>query len=92
VLKKDKIYQELLKAKKQKITKSFKINVSDKMKFVLSTDADLEILNQCNILMKEKLSKDDKELVELIKSQLLDDWRTPLLKSLNALLKQYKVK
>ena len=91
-LKKDKVYQKLLQAKKQKITKSFKVSASDKIKFVLSTDTDLEILNQCNLLIKKELSKDNMELVELIKSQLLDDWRTPLLKSLNALLKQYKIK
>ncbi|MCX6789101.1 MAG: hypothetical protein NTZ42_00610 [Candidatus Gribaldobacteria bacterium] len=88
-LKKDKIYQELLKAKKQKITKSFKISASDKMKFVLSTDTDLEILSQCNALIKEKLLKSDRELVELIKSQLLDDWRAPLLEKCQSLTIKY---
>lgn len=88
-LKKDKVYQKLLQAKKQKITKSFKVSASDKIKFILSTDTDLEILNQCNLLIKKELSKDDRELVELIKSQLLDDWRMSLLKKLHSLTIKY---
>ena len=91
-LKKDKEYQKLLKDKKQKITKKFKVNPTDKKKYVLATDADLKILGLCNILLKQKLSENDRKIVELIKSQLLDYWRSPLLKMLNNLCKQYKTK
>lgn len=91
-LREDKEYQKLLKDKKQKITKKFKVSPIDKKKYVLATDADLEILGICNILVKQKLSENDRKLVDLIKSQLLDDWRSPLLKALNQLLKKYKVK
>lgn len=91
-LKKDKEYQKLLKEKKQKIAKKVEVSSTDKKKYVLATDADLEILSLCNALAKKKLIENDKQLVALIKSQLLDDWRSPLLKALNQLLKKYKVK
>ena len=88
-LRMDKEYQKLLKEKKQKISKVLKINSTDKKKYALTTYTDLEILSQCNALTKQKLSTSDKELVLLIKSQLSDYWRTPLLKKLQSLLKKY---
>ena len=90
-LSKDKAYQQLLKNKKQKITKTLKVSPTDKKKYALATDIDLEILNQCNVLAKQKLSESDEELIELIKSQLLDDWRSPLLKKLKSLFKKYSL-
>lgn len=92
VLAKDKWYQKLLKERKQKLTKQFKITPTEKKKYVLSTDADFEILDRCKQLEKLKLTKEDKFLVKLIKTQLEDDWRKPLLKTLNQLLKKYKQK
>ena len=61
----------------------------EKQKYKLPTDADLEILMKCKELEKSELSKEDAQLVELIKSQLEDDWRTPLLEELDRLLKKY---
>jgi hypothetical protein len=92
VLKKDKEYQRLLRERKQKLIKTFKITPVEKKRYVLSTDRDFEILGKCKELEKKKLAKRDRKLVECIKTQLTLDWRTPLLKVLNELLKKYKRK
>jgi len=60
------------------------------MKYVLKTKRDSEILNLCNKLLKIKLSKSEKDLVLLIKTQLEKDWRKYLLMKLNELLEKYK--
>lgn len=67
-----------------------KITPAEKKKYVLSTDADFEILAKCKQLEKLKLTKEDRYFVEFLKTQLEDDWRKPLLKTLNRLLKKYK--
>ena len=58
-------------------------------KYILKTKRDLDILNSCKKLEKLKLSKKDKDLVALIKTQLERNWRKHLLKELNKLLKKY---
>lgn len=60
----------------------------DGKKYLLPTDADVKILNKCNELEKLPLSKNDRELVEFIKTQLEKDWRTPLLNKLDFLLEK----
>ena len=92
VLTRDKEYQKLLKKRKQKLTKQFKVTTSEKKKYVLSTDNDFEILAKCKLLEQLNLTKEDKILVKLIKTQLKDDWRKALLKTLERLLKKYKKK
>lgn len=92
VLEKDEEYQNLLKERKQKLTKLFKVTSAEKKKYVLSTDADFKILSKCKQLEKEKLTREDRILVNFIKTQLEDDWRKPLIKTLNHLLKKYKLK
>ncbi|MBT3690431.1 hypothetical protein HOE31_02870 [bacterium] len=87
----DKEYTILLKEKKKKLSHEYKISESDKKKYVLATNEDLEILYKCNLLKKMKLSSSDKELVKFIKTQLLDDWRTPILKEVEKLVKKYKI-
>ena len=59
-------------------------------KYLLPTERDHEILKKCKKLEKLKLSKNERELVEFIKTQLKKDWRTPLLERLDSLLKKYK--
>ena len=59
------------------------------MKYVLKTKRDVEILNGCNKLLKNKLSKSDRDLVLLIKTQLESDWRKYLLIKLNKILHKY---
>ena len=90
VLSKDKEYQKLLKDRKQKLTKQFKVTASEKKNYVLSTNEDFEILAKCKKLEGLKLTKEDKFLVKLIKTQLEYEWRKTLLKPLNQLLKKYK--
>jgi len=60
------------------------------MKYVLKTKRDLEILDSCNKFLKNRLSKSDKDLVLLIKTQLETDWRKYLLRRLDKLLHKYK--
>lgn len=90
VLAKDKEYQKLLKERKRKLTKRFKVTPTEKRKYVLSTHADFKILAKCKQLEKLKLTKEDRYLVKFIKTQLEHDWRKPLLKTLNQLSKKYK--
>ena len=69
----------------------YKVTTREKKKYLLPTDRDLEILAKCKLLEKLKLNKEDKTLVKFIKTQLEEDWRKPLLKMLNKLLKKYGV-
>ncbi len=88
-LAKDKEYQHLVKKRKQKLTKQFKITQSEKKKYLLSMDEDWEILSVCKNLEKLKLTREDRLLVKFIKSQLEHEWRAPLLRKLKQLLKKY---
>lgn len=90
VLESDSEYQKLLRERKQKLTKAFETTKAETERYVLSTDADFEILAKCKQLEKLNLTDEDRELVELIKTQLEDDWRKPLVMSLNRLLEKYK--
>ena len=53
---------------------------------MLLTGKDIEILRRCNRL--EKNAGQDADIIKLIKSQLEEDWRRPLLKKLKALGKK----
>ena len=63
---------------------------SENKKYILKTKRDLKILNLCKKLEKAKLSKSDKNLIVLIKTQLERDWRIPLLKELKKILIKYR--
>lgn len=89
VLEKDKEYQKLLKERRHKLGKKARATSLEKKKYVLSTDEDFEILEKCKKLEKQKLAPQDKKIVKLIKSQLENEWRKPLVQSLNQLLKKY---
>lgn len=88
-LKKDKEYQKILKEKQAKLTKKFKISKIDAKKYVLPTDEDYIILGKCKELEKKKVSKEDKNMIRLIKTQLEDDWRGYLIKELDRIAKKY---
>ena len=90
ILKKDEGYQKLLRERKQKLTRQFKISSSEKKKYVLHSDDDFEILSKCNQLKKLGLTKEHGEIMNLIKTQLESDWRKPLMSYLNKLLKLYR--
>lgn len=70
--------------------KKFKITPKEKRKYVLSTDKDHEILNKIHQLERLKLSLEDKKLIRFIRTQLELDWRSPIIKLLDSLLKKYK--
>jgi len=72
------------------MAKKYKPTRSETKKYILSKNTDIEILIKCNQLEKTKLTKEDKFIIKLIKTQLENDWRKPLLKTLNKLLKKYK--
>jgi len=88
ILLKDKDYLKLLKEKKQKLTKSLRLTKAEEKMYVMSTDQDYEILSKVKQLEKIKLSKQDKFLVQLIRTQLERDWRKPLIKELDSILRK----
>ncbi len=88
-LEKDRQYKKLLELRKARLKKQFKVKKKDKEQCVLSVDPDFEILEKVYSLEKKNLSVGDFQVVKLIKSQLRHDWRTPLIKELNKLLKKY---
>ena len=59
------------------------------MKYILNTKRNIQILKLCKKLEKAKLSKNDKALVTLVKTQLEKDWRKHLLIKLNKLVHKY---
>ena len=67
-----------------------KVKPEDKKKYLLLEDQDYEILEKIYKLEKKQLSSEDKKLVKLLRTQLERDWRTPLVKFLDRLLKKYK--
>lgn len=58
-------------------------------KYVLDEKRDLDILYKCKKLEKLNISKSDRRFVKFLKTQLEEDWRKPLIKKLNALLRKY---
>lgn len=73
----------------KKYTPFFKVIPYDKRRYLLPEDRDYEILDKCKRLEKLQLSRKDKYLVKFIKTQLIKDWRKPLLVELNRLLRKY---
>jgi len=88
-LKINKEYQKNLIEKVIKLINKFGVTPAEKKKYVLSTDQDYEILDKIKQLEKQKLSIKDKELVKFIRTQLEEDWRTPIIKLLDSMLKKY---
>ena len=90
ILEKDKTYQKLLKDRKAVLKHTHKVTKADSKKYLLSVDRDFKILSICKALEKMKIRKGDAELIKLIKSQLEEDWRSPLLKKLKEIKRRYK--
>ncbi|HLD39503.1 MAG TPA: hypothetical protein VJB05_04295 [archaeon] len=87
ILEKDKNYQDLLKRRVKQLSNAG-ISKPEQKKYVLFTNKDVEILKICNMLEK-KTNDEDKYIIRLIKTQLAEDWRTPVLKELKKLQKKY---
>jgi hypothetical protein len=65
-----------------------KIIKSGDKKYIIDNKKDLEIWNKIKKLEKKKLIMQELETIKLIKTQLQEDWRTPLIKYLNKLSKK----
>ena len=61
---------------------------AEKKRYVLKDKKDLIILQKIKELEKKKLNKEDKDIIKLIRTQLEKEWRNPLIKYLNKLLKK----
>ena len=68
-----------------------KITLYEKKNYGFKEPRDYKILAKIKEVEIKKLSKSDKEIVKLIRTQLKDDWRADLIKELNKLLKKYKI-
>ena len=92
ILTKDKEWLRLYRERLQKLTKRFYLTKTELKKYVMSTNEDYEILKKIKLLEKLKLTKEDKVLVRLMKTQLEFDWRKYIIQTLNKLLKKYSIK
>ncbi|OGE44517.1 hypothetical protein A3B45_05200 [Candidatus Daviesbacteria bacterium RIFCSPLOWO2_01_FULL_39_12] len=88
-LENDSEYQRLLKERKAVINNKYGITEEEEKEYLLPNEEDYEILSIVKTLKNENLSETDIEIVELIKTQLQDDWRGPLLEKLKKLLQKY---
>jgi hypothetical protein len=66
------------------------ITAADRKKYPLPEKRDIIILKKVKLLEKMELNKTDRDILRLIKTQLEDDWRKPLIVCLNKLLRKYK--
>ncbi|TAN33046.1 hypothetical protein EPN28_03535 [Patescibacteria group bacterium] len=67
-----------------------KIRPIDKKRYVLKEDRDYFILGKIYELESKKMTAEDKKMVKFIRTQMIDDWRAPIMKKLDELLKKYK--
>ncbi|HIG97196.1 MAG TPA: hypothetical protein HA230_02520 [Candidatus Aenigmarchaeota archaeon] len=74
----------------KKLTKEYSITKSEKKKYVMSTSEDYEILQKVKKLEKRELTKDDKILIKLVRTQLEREWRKHLIIVLNKILRKTK--
>lgn len=89
VLMRDTRYQKMVKERKRKLTRQFRLTQFERKKYLLSTDADFDILAGCRQLERLKPAPEDRRLVRLIKAQLEHEWRKSLLKALASLRLKY---
>ncbi len=76
--------------KRNSLFKKFGITRVEKKKYLLLKETDFGILARCKELENIRLTNGDSFLVKLIKTQLEEDWRTPLLKALKRTLKKHR--
>lgn len=82
-------FQELLKERKAAIRNKFGISEEEENKYLLPNEEDYEILSIIKSLEGKSLSDHDREIVQLIKTQLRAEWRRPLTKRLEQLKQKY---
>ncbi len=62
----------------------------EKKIYVMKDKEDFIILSKIKELEKKNLSKEDKKIISLIRTQLKKNWRLPLINYLNQLLTKQK--
>lgn len=62
----------------------------EKKNYVMKESKDWIILEKIKKLEKNNLSSNDKGVIKLIRTQLKDDWRTPLINFLNKIQARYR--
>ena len=92
ILAKDKEWIKLYKERQKNLTRRFPLTKIEQRKYVMSTNEDYGILKTVKQLEKLKLTKDEKSLIWLIKTQLEFDWRKYLIQTLNQLIKKHSAK
>lgn len=85
----DSEYQALLKERKSVIRNKYGITENEEKEFILPNEEDYEILSGIKALENKQLSKEDEGIIKLIKSQLQEDWRTPIRTKVLELTKKY---
>ncbi len=74
---------------KKLLQKNVEVTSQERKRYVLGETRDYVILAKLKFLASRKLSKRDRELLRLLRTQLERDWRKPLIKFLDKLLKKY---
>jgi len=64
------------------------VTVAEHRTYVLKTKQDKRILEKIKELEKKRLTASEKKIAALCKSQLEDDWRTPLEKFVDTMLRR----
>lgn len=75
---------------RNKLRTKYEITAEDEDPFVMPQERDYAILAKVKELESKELNEQDKETVDLIRFQLIDDWRQPLLNKLSRLLEKYR--
>ena len=61
--------------------------------YILKEKQDFEIFDKIQFLQKQsKISKQEKYFLKFLKTQLKQDWRKPIVKELNRMLRNKKLK
>ncbi|MBI4281537.1 hypothetical protein HY625_01810 [Candidatus Uhrbacteria bacterium] len=63
--------------------------VAERKRYVLGETRDYVILAKLKFLASQRLSKTNRMILRLLRTQLEHDWRKPLIKFLDQLLKKY---
>ena len=74
---------------KTSVGNNIKLTPKERKRYVLGETRDYVILAKLKFLESRKLLKRDRDLLRLLRTQLERDWRKPLIKFLDQLLKKY---
>ncbi len=89
-MEKDKEWMSLVNERRQKLSRKISLTEAEKKKYVMSTDGDYEILSKVKQLEKMELTKEEKFLIKVIRTQLEHDWRKQLIQPLNKIFRKHK--